>query len=309
MLVKFRDMQVAEDISKKAALGWFDTEFTMYGCAYWEKGKMYYKISPEAEDIYDFIDKSALKEIYPSNIMVLSRKLPVPIGMKETVALTIKQELAKELQKTHCADFFKTLYDWAKKCETDTAAAVLWEEADRLEGLFEREKLNGFERLVNYCYSCRRLSKETYQKLSDWLKSERKSMNDDFISKDIFEKDFYGIAYEEKGTIQYLENAHKSSVFQKSHELEIAGDFVTPIFARKYWYNYEYSLPQVKKDFRAALRQEYNEAMMCKIKALRANADAALKTAFEKTIDDVRITWGDKPAETFSRYGQHWGIV
>ena len=42
MMMKFRDLQVAEDVGKKAELGWFDVEFTMYGCAYLNDGKMYY---------------------------------------------------------------------------------------------------------------------------------------------------------------------------------------------------------------------------------------------------------------------------
>ena len=33
-VLKFRDEQVAEDVAKKAMLGWFDVEFIMYGCAY-----------------------------------------------------------------------------------------------------------------------------------------------------------------------------------------------------------------------------------------------------------------------------------
>lgn len=37
MMMKFRDLRVAEAIGKKAALGWFDVEFTVYGCAYLDR--------------------------------------------------------------------------------------------------------------------------------------------------------------------------------------------------------------------------------------------------------------------------------
>ena len=82
MMMKFRDIQVAEDIGKKAALGYFDVEFTMYGCAYWD-GERKYKISPNKEDIYRFIEEANLKEIYPSNVMQYTERCPVPSGMKE----------------------------------------------------------------------------------------------------------------------------------------------------------------------------------------------------------------------------------
>ena len=38
-MMDMRDVQVALDVAKRAEMGWFDVEFTMYGCAYWDKGK------------------------------------------------------------------------------------------------------------------------------------------------------------------------------------------------------------------------------------------------------------------------------
>ena len=55
MLIQLHDEVVAEEVGKMAELGYFDVEFTMYGCAYLECGKRYYKVSPEAADIYQFI--------------------------------------------------------------------------------------------------------------------------------------------------------------------------------------------------------------------------------------------------------------
>ena len=36
-IMKEANVQTAEDIAKKAELGYFDVEFTMYGCAYWDR--------------------------------------------------------------------------------------------------------------------------------------------------------------------------------------------------------------------------------------------------------------------------------
>ena len=59
---KFRDIQAADYVRRRAELGWFDVEFTMYGCAYLDihDNKMRYKVSSREEDIYDFIEKSSL---------------------------------------------------------------------------------------------------------------------------------------------------------------------------------------------------------------------------------------------------------
>ena len=33
-MMELRDLQVAMDIAHRAEMGWFDVEFTMYGCCY-----------------------------------------------------------------------------------------------------------------------------------------------------------------------------------------------------------------------------------------------------------------------------------
>ena len=103
MMMKFRDLQVAEDVGKKAELGWFDVEFTMYGCAYLDRtdDRMRYKISSKEEDIYDFIELAARDDIFPSKIETLTLKCPVPMGTKDLIANDVKKELAKELRKKY----------------------------------------------------------------------------------------------------------------------------------------------------------------------------------------------------------------
>ena len=48
---KDANFQAAEDVGRRAELGYFDVEFTMYGCAYLNPAdhKMYYKVSSKAE--------------------------------------------------------------------------------------------------------------------------------------------------------------------------------------------------------------------------------------------------------------------
>lgn len=308
MMMKFRDMQVAEDIGKKAALGWFDVEFTMYGCVYLKNGQRAYRISPQSEDIYGFIEESAREDIFPSNVLSLTRKCAVPTGMKEEIALTVKKELAKRLQRIYPAEFLQLLAQTAEACRSNMASMVLWSEAEALEGLFEEEELQHFERLIHYCYSCRKLAKEDYGRLLAWLKEERASMTDDFVSKDIFEKTLYGLAYEEEGTIRYLSNAHSGHIYESLHELEGEGRIVTPILAQTYWYNYAYSLAEVKADFKAKLKQVYSQTDLARFKALREGLSPVDKETFAETLRFVREKWGELPAATLQRYGCRWGL-
>ena len=308
MMMQFRDMQVAEDIGKKAALGWFDVEFTMYGCAYLEAGQRYYKISPEAGDIYDFMERSALRDIYPSNVLCLTQKLAVPAGMKEKIALEVKKNLAGQLQKTYPQEFLLALSQLAEACTTNDAAKTLWAEAEALEGVFEEEKLRRFEALLNYCYSMRKLSKDTYQALEGWLKEERKSMEDDGTSKDIFEKTLYGFAYEEEGEINYLENANKSFIYGAIYEQESNGFLVSPMLVKTYWYNYTYCLPDVQADFERLLEQEYNKDYLKQLRTLKEGSGPILHAGLADTLSMLREKWGREPAATVLRYARRWGI-
>lgn len=56
MMLDLRDLQVALDVQRRAEMGWFDVEFTMYGCAYYQNGERYYRVSTHDEKIYNFIE-------------------------------------------------------------------------------------------------------------------------------------------------------------------------------------------------------------------------------------------------------------
>ncbi len=308
-MMHMHDLRVAEDIGKMAELGWFDVEFTMYGCAYMLDGKMRYKISSEAKDIYDYIEHGAKKGVYPSNVLSLTEKCPVPAGMKELIAQDVKKDLGRKLRAVYPLAFFEELYALAQAVTTNSAAEVLWAEAEALEGVFEEEKLKYFEELVDYAYSCRKLEQAEYMALLQWIASERRDMEDDFVSKDIFEKTLYGIGYVTDAGIEYMTNAQKEYVYEKMHELEQAGSFTTPLFSKTYWYNYVYRLVDVNRDFKKKIKQELDEQYIGKIMAIRSGESALTKEAYLSLTETIRKKYGEKPYETVLRYGHRWGIV
>ena len=152
LMMKLHDAQVADDVRRMAELGYFDTEFTMYGCAYVESDRRYYKISPNAEDIYSFIEKSNLQSIFPSNVYEYTKKCPVPAGMKEVIAQDVKMELAKKIRDSFPEEFFVMLANLADDVTDDSAAEYMWSMVDELEGVFDIERLRRFEEQMEYIY-------------------------------------------------------------------------------------------------------------------------------------------------------------
>lgn len=304
-----RDTKTAQGVNKKAEMGLFDMEFTIYGCAYLKNDKMYYRLSTKAEDIYEYIETAALSEIYPGNIMHYSKRCPVLSGTKEAIAHDVKKDLAYQLQQHYPKAFFYDFYQLAETIGSDDAKDLLWQEAEALEGVFDEERLRYFEELVLYAYSCKKISTEQRNLLQDWIAEEKKDMLDDGISKDIFQKTLYGLAYEENGRIKYEENAVQERMFRKQYDLEQNGIFVTPIFSKTYWYNYTYRLPQVNSDFSADLRRIMNTEYLEKLKKIRATKSVMSADEFFVRAETIKEKYGMEAYQTTMRYGHRWGVL
>ncbi len=311
LLQMSRDIMVAEEVSKKAALGWLDVEFTMYGCAYWDymKNQMYYKVSANPADIYDFLEESSRYDIYPGRAERLTYKCPVPAGMQNIIAADVKKELARELRRLYPKSFFEQLYLLADTVRNNQAETLMWQKAEQLEGLFEEEALDVFEQEVHYAYGCLKLNREAYSNLLHWIKEERRSMEDTFVSKDIFEKTLYGFAYEENGRLQYISNAQRAHVYERLYELECAGKNTTPVYSKKYWYNYIYRLSDVLQEYKAELKEQCNQRCLKNAVALREDMLADVRRKGLVLLDDMMQQCTEKQQQTVLRYAKHWGIL
>lgn len=304
----FRDLQIAQDIGKRAALGWFDVEFTMHGCAYLENGKRKYKVSTNKREIYEFIEERNLQDVYPSNIMSLTKKCAVPAGMREEIAWEVKRDLARKLQQEYSEEFLQKLQKLGTGIVNDTAAEKLWEEADRLEGIFEEKKLQRFQEAVDYCYKYKKINKRTYLNLIKWIKEERKNMQDDFISKDINERTFYAIAHLENERLKYTVNADKAMVYDKMYKLEQNGILTSPIYWKTYWFGYNSNPGKMRDEFSELVKQEMNMEYMNTIKQL-CQYDTEQKSAdYVERIADLMNEFGDNEKQTLVRYLNCWGI-
>lgn len=306
LMMKLHDAQVADDVRRMAELGYFDTEFTMYGCAYLENGNRFYKISPNADDIYDFIEKSNLHNVFPSNVYQYTKKCPVPAGMKEVIAQDVKVELARKIRDDFPLEFFTLMEKLADEITDDSAADFMWKKVEELEGVFDIEKLRRFEEQMEYIYTCRKITWDTYRALRDWLKDERKSMLENFETKDIFEKTIYGMMYLDGDRTRYVENARMEYVYEKLFDIESKGGMVTPIFKRTFWYNYSYRLADVMQDYKKELRAYYNKEYIEELEKIRCTD--ANRDLFTDTYRSIKSQYGNKAAETLLRYGNRWGI-
>lgn len=129
------------------------------------------------------------------------------------------------------------------------------------------------------------------------------------MDKDIFEKTFYGIAYEAPGGIAYMDNACSAQIYRPKDLLERQGIFVTPVFAETYWYNYTLRLPAVRQKFDQALRQFFTADRLSLLRAISRHNDKLSSKGFQERLTYAADRFGDQAAETLHHYGYRWGIL
>ncbi len=303
---KLRDVQVAEQVGKMAALGYFDVEFTLYGCAYYmaKKDMIYYKVSGNAAEIYHYVDLAQRQDIFPSAVECLTLKCPVPLGEKETIELKVKHRLARQLQRHYSKAYFLKLAEISKRVQNNSAAPLLWELAEDIEGHFDENQLKQFENLLHYTYSCRKITLDEYNKLSEWLQEEYDNMIDGVIDQDVYEKTFYGIAYENNGKVSYYSNAQFDYVYRKIETLEKNGTFISPIFSKHYVYSKQTQLHEKVQQFKNELKQRYTEQYMQDLHKLRGTGCSQ-----EEILAMGQEVCSNKACEeTLKCYASRWAI-
>ncbi len=304
-VLQFRDAQVAEDVRKKAELGWFEQEFTMYGTAYLNDGEMCYKISADAGKIYAFIEASSRQQIFCSNVLTHTRTLAVPIGEKEETALAVKKETACLLRRAYPPEFFRLLAQLAEDIRTDAAYPWLCAQRETLEGIFDERRLAHFQDLVQHCYSAQKLSPAHCRELLDWVHQQYLCMLDDFVSKDRFEKSFYGIAYASGSGFRYLHDSLPEYICQRQAALEEKGVFVSPVFAQTLWYNYTYDLAACRQDYDALLKATLSPDMLKQLQIILRGPQYTPRPSFIRTLQDM----GPQAQDAFNRHLGRWGVT
>ncbi len=309
MMLDLRDLQVAMDVAKRAELGWFDVEFTMYGTCFSQDGQRYFRVSAQADKIYDWIENGWQQGLLCTALQTLTRTCPVPTGMKEEIALDVQKQLARTMREAFPQAFFDFMQEIAVQASSDDALPLLLAEREKAEGCFDAEKLRRFQTLLDYAYTCLKITAEHYRQLHHWLAQERRSMEDIPHSKDIFEKTFYAIAYQTPQGLVYVGNAQKAPIYAKKFALEQTGIFVTPIYAKTYWYNYTKRLTDVRRQFEQDLRQNMDADYVQLVQKIGAQNNCLSAEALETSVALATERFGSQAALTLKQYGHRWGII
>lgn len=255
-MVAIRDLKCSMDIAEMASLGWFPQEFIVYGCCYVENGKLYYKVSSQDAELYQFKEAAIKRNIYVSPIVSLLNRVSVPSGMQEEYAFQTKLKLAKQLQQEYDADFMQQFSTFAEQDGNDSAATLLYELKHKLIGCFDRDVLDLAKSIVAHAFCQKKLKYATYAELQEWFSYIYSQMEDDIVIQKNFKRTFYGFAYRtDCGSIRYFVNASESEMQKKKEELYCKGILTTPVLQKIYFFDNQPNLANVKNTFVQQLEQ------------------------------------------------------
>lgn len=249
-MVAIRDLKCSWDIAEMAALGKFEEEFIVYGCCYVEDGQVFYRMSTQEDEMYLFVEQCMERGVYPSPVQSILNRTLVPSGMQDEYLYKTKVMLAKQMQEQYPSALLKKFAALAEIDANDNAAELLYRIKKSLIGCFERERLELVEGMIQFAYQQKKLTRQTYQELQQWLAYVYRQMEDDVVIKKNVQRTFYGMAYRnEAGKVKYFTNARKSEVCKRREQLLCQGIWTTPIVQKTYYFEQQPNLGQVRVEF------------------------------------------------------------
>lgn len=303
-----RDLQVAEDVSDRARLGWFDTEFNFYGTAFVKNGEEYYLISADPVRIYDYIYNALSENLYCTPVESYIKKCSVPSGTEDNMAKDLKILLGKKLREKYPREF---LQEFQERFEgigyEDIAKGILDQFQNDIDGLFDEELLKQFQILVEQAYHERKLTKYAYQNYQRWIKEVQADMDDDLIVKDIYHKTMYCLWYEDNEKWKPMVNSQKDRLYAKQFEMMKKGKRILPIYGRTYWYNTDYRLSDVREDFKNYLNSNLMKCFVELAISIERLPGGLGSEEYRKQAENQVKKYGNKIKDYLIYYNNLWG--
>lgn len=302
------DKVCAEYYSTLLAMGAYDNEFAFFGTAYMEEGKRRCFISDNREKTYAFIRECRTREIYPTTVENIVKRLRIHNGEKDRVTQELKFEYAKEMSKRYPREYLEKLQDVALCPINNKGAELIGKVRENLEGCFDEDALQLFEGAVEYAYDGKILTYAEYETNKSWLKVEKDFLKERTRKASNFRRKMTGFAYEKNGIIKYYSNAIEARTMEKRKELLCSGYFITPVFEKECYFNFFAELPKRIEEFDRQLKELMDENYLLLIKELYDIKPEIKREKIEKLEAETKIKWGKGANQTVQYYKTVWHL-
>lgn len=308
-MVAIRDLKCSWDIAEMAALGKFEEEFIVYGCCYVENGQVFYRMSTQEDEMYLFVEQCMERGVYPSPVQSILNRTLVPSGMQDEYLYKTKIMLAKQMQEQYPSELLKQFAILAEIDENNNAAELLYRIKKSLVGCFVRERLELVQGIILFAYQQKKLTRQTYQDLQQWLAYVYRQMEDDVVIKKNVQRTFYGMAYRnEAGKVKYFTNARKSEVYKRREQLLCQGIWTTPIVQKTYYFEQQPNLSQIRTEFIQQMGQWMDGDYWQVLDTINQLSTGILPVQWKKLQEQSVLERNEVVEEYFKFYQHMWQL-
>ncbi len=287
------------------AMGAYDEEFALFGTVYLEQDKRKCYISTNRYRVYQFFKECREKQLYPTVVEPMIRRIRVHSGQKAQLEQQLKTEFAYELEKRYTKEFLMDLQQLAACPLNNQAERILGPLKEQLEGCFDEDALLLFEGAVEYAYEGKILASKTYYSYKDWLKQERDFLLDKKYPAKHLKREIAGFGYKQAGQMKYYTNALEEKALEKHLDLMSQGVKTTPIFKKKYYLASYAELPRCLEEFEQAIRERIDDNYWALIDDLYALSPEINRESFQILEDNMRDS-GRGVLKTLGYYKTLW---
>lgn len=303
-----RDIQCGENFNRLLELGCFDREFVFSGYGFLENGKIRYCVGGKTLNIYRSMHQCLLHGVYPTAVMKKVKRIAVPSGKREAIKQEVKMELVYDIKQAYNTTFFQAIWELAKEPAQDSAASLLNDVKDKIEGRFRDDWLQIFEGLCNQALENKTLTYPTYHQFTQWSEYMRRQMDDDIVARDRFERVFSGFAYQEGDGFKYYMDAEQATVEERREQLKLLGKKVTPIYRKAYYFHTITDIAKLRREFSNDLQSVISNEVWALTNLFYQLPSVINRDKYQILKDDVSKNCSEQAYNNYIGYGYRWLI-
>lgn len=274
-------------------------------CSVYKKGmEIYYYISTQEANIKNFRQNARLNNIYHTPIRYFCQRFDVLDTTEEEINANFRLKLAKQLYNEYPDILFEAIEQLTAPNCTNDGFSLVQAMAEQLENGFDLNHLKLFKQLLDLLLEGRRINKEAYLIMQQWLQVEYQKMAIETIQYGSYKRQYSGFVYEKiNGVRGTFIDAVLHITEERQTQYRNMGYLVTPILDVTYYSDHYLNPIENKELFIKELHKYLNDdylKLMRLFNELPATVDKKQYQLYEKQI----LATGKQAAiEAFQYFG------
>ena len=290
-------------------MGCLEHEVAVYGCACLQDGQMMYYLSQREESMRRFRLDACLHNRYVTPSHYFCQRYDLLTESEAEIDRAFRLMVAQKLHQRYPRILLEAVASLNETPCANDGFPLLQDMCAALANGFDPNALCLFADLLDLLLQGRRINREAYVLMQQWLQAEQAKMAVETIARGAYQRTFSGFAYERSdGTVGYFADALRYLAEERRSALLGEGRTVTPILTITYTFDAFTSPRENKQQFlteaAAYLNADYL-ALMRRFRQLPPSIDAC---RYQTLAADIAACGQRAAVDAFRAYGCLCGV-